>query len=374
MLQLFRPRKRLNRGVIRPGQIDYIQRTFTERLRILRKYYREKTFYIRNDHILVRLLVTGFGSLHTDRHTFVSTANERVDYLARHFQLTSPVSYGKIWYETFYGEGSYEILIADDTPFDIDDAILNWKTLSPVTVLTHSVSDFGLTLPNGKNNHYIEGLAVLLINIPMLMLQYRMFVEEQLRHQVNTGQDAILSPKLFIYRYVLPGMMPSHLDHVLINRIINLHSGAPMSEALTKSSFHEAESGMKEGSGLINMVDTAQQEVLKKITSITVEYEQALANIFTITEEDALEVLMLPDLARTRQVWWALLLSRLKHIRFLLEITSNKYGAKKNPFSSRISIDLTQLLNSHVLESCLSPILFEIVSDEIKQILELTND
>src|ERR1700752_3084232 len=372
MFELFRQNQFYIKGIVLPSQTDYIRRVYKERLDALRNYYQSKTFYIQNQHILVRLLHIGLGSLHTNHETFTWTAMDRANVLSRHFQFTSPVSYGKIWYGDFYGKGSYEIIIGDESEFDIDYVITNWKVISSVRVLTHPVSDFGLTLPNGKDNHYIDGLSVIYINIPMLMLQYRMFIENGMKSTREQRESFIISPKLFIYRYVLPGMMTSHLDHVLVNRMINLFNGYEMSEALTRNPFFEAEAGNKEGSGIIEMVNQSQLAVLVKLTHSQVNYEQALANIFTITDENALDLLKMPDMALTHQVWWAFLLARLKHMKLLLKIGQSNYGGHTRMYQNRITIDLSRLIDSHVLENRLTSELLECVISDINEVLKLS--
>lgn len=367
MYQLFRPQTHFNKGTVLPGQVDFIQRTFQEKLVALRNYYREKTFYIRNDHLLVRLLITGMGSLRTDYQTFVWVASDRSDALCRHFQLTGSASYGKIRYGEFYGEGSYEIIVGDDAYFDVNHAVNNWKDLTPVKVLGHAISDFGLTLPNGKDNHFVEGLATIYINIPMLFLQYRMFVEEQQRR----GDEGIISEKLFINRYVLPGMMVSHLDHVFMNRIMNLHSGAPMTESLIRSPFFQAETGLDDKSGISSQVNRTQESVLEKITKSQITPEQALTNIFTVTEPSAYELLKMPQIAPTRQFWWAYLLTRLKHVKFLLEIGIEADAHQNRMYQNKIILELTRLLDSHVLEKMFTAELLESTIIDIQDVLSL---
>lgn len=373
MFALFRPRARLIRGIVEPGKTDYIRRIYTDRLTFLRRYYKERVFYLKNNHILVRLLTTGLGSLHPDYETFMWTAVDRADTLSRHFQFTSSVSYGKIWYGDFYGEGSYEIIIGDNEMFDVPSAVDNWENLTPVRVLTHSISDLGMAIPNGKTNHYVDGLAVIYINIPLLMFQYRMFIESQIR-KANSKENAIFSPKLFLYKYVLPGMMVSHIDHVLVNRLINLKMGMPMTEMLVKSPFFQAEAGNHEGSGIINDINEAQETVLEKITRSQVTYDQALANIFTVTEKDALDLLIMPDIAPTRQVWWSFILARLKHIKFLLRVGKDNISGHDQMYKNRVIIDLSRLLDSHVLERMLTAELLESTISEINETLELAKN
>lgn len=374
MFQLFKSRTRLISGVIKPPQLDYIKRTFQERLEILRQYYRERTFYLRNDHILVRLLVSGLGSLKPSYEDFVRTATETSDRWIRHFQLTGNVNYGKIWYGMFYGEGSSEIIIGDNQDFDIDDAVKNWKRLSPVRVLTHAISDFGMTIPNGKNNHFVDGLSVIYINIPMLMLQYRRFIEDQRSLAALENQETVISPRLFLYRYVLPGMMPSHMDHVVVNRLMNFYDGAPMTESYIKSPFFQAEVGNNENSGIIANCNTAQEVVLNKITESQCHYDQILANIFTITEEDALDLLIMPDIPPTRQVWWAMLLARLKHMKFMVKVAKQNGSYNNRMYSNRLQIELSRLLDSRVLEHMLSADYLESTILDIQETIELTKD
>jgi hypothetical protein len=365
--QLFRPHHRFIKGVLAPGATDYIKRIYQSKLVEVREYYSTRTNYLKNDHILVRLLTTGLGSLHTDYRTFVSTAIERSGYLIRFFEFTGAVGYGRLRHGSFYGDGSHEIIIGDDEDFDVDRAVRDWKLLTPIRVLTHPVSDFNLVLPNGKNNHGIDGLTVIYINIPMLMLQYRMFIEEQ-----RNREDGIISPKLFGYQYVLPNMMASHLDHVFVNRIINLKEKLSMSDALTHSAFFQAEAKSGEGSALVLKVNDAQNVVLDRLRGGQMDYPQVLASIFTVTKHDALDLLIMPSIAPTRQVWWALLLARLKHTKFLLEL-SKEYGigGQNRMYEDRAWIDLSRLIDSRVLEAHLPPNILEVTLDQLNATLNL---
>lgn len=371
MFQLFQSRLQMTRGTVLPGQADYIRRTYQERLTQLRQYYSERTMYLRNDHILVRLLTHGLGSLHTDYSAFVYSHSDRTDSMIRHFQFTGAASYGKIWNGEFYGERSWEIIVGDDAYFDMEMAIRDWQSLTPVRVLTHPISDLGLALPNGKTNHVSEGLSVIYINIPMLFLQYRRFIEEQLNQPETDGSERIVSPKLFLYRYVLPNMMSSHVDHVFVNRLLNLFSEQPMTTQIGRSPFFQADSGLQEGSGILGMIDNAQEEILRKITTTNMEFDQALKNIFTVSVDNALDLLIMPDLALTRQVWWSFLLARLKHTKFLLLAEKSANSGKNRIYHNRAIIDLSRLLDSHVLEKTLSAEILESTILEIQETIEL---
>lgn len=370
MFQLFKPHLHMTRGVIVPGQHDLIVKTYHDRLVFLQKYYRERTFYLRNNHLLVRLLVMGMGSFNTDYRTFVSSIADRTGMLVRHFQMTGPESYGKIWYGEFYGEGSTEVIVGTDEYFDIQNVVNNWKDISPVTVLTHPVSDLGLLLPNGKDNHYIDGLTVLHINIPMLFLQYRRFVEHQQKEAAIKGIEMIASPKLFLYRYVLPNMMASHIDHVFVNRMISLFEGSPMTVQIGRSPFFNAESGNETG-GMLRMINTAQEIVLKKINNVSMYPDQTLMNIFTVFKPNALDLLEMPDIAPTRQVWWALLLSRLKYVKFLMELPGDMQPPGSRMYYNHAIIDYGRLLDSHVLERLLPAQFLEETISTIRTVLKL---
>lgn len=369
MFQLFQHRLSLTRGVVLPSQVDYIRRIYKERISFLRTYYRERSFYLKNNHILVRLLSFGMGSLKTPYETFVDTITDRTDSLIRHFQFTGSANYGKIWYGDFYGDGSYEIIIGSDESFNIDNAYKNWKELTPVTVLDHPVSDFSLSLPNGRTVRYLDGLSVILINIPMLMFQYRCYIEDIRRKQVN-GQISPPNPAIFLYQYVLPGMMLSHIDHVLINRLINNLQGRPMTESIVRDRFFQASAGNNSNSGIIKVIDKAQDTVIEKIKNKNMPFDQVLENVFTIYKENALQTLIMPDLALTRQVWWAFILSRLKHMQFLLQV-NDKHGVQANRiYTNRLSIDLQRLLDSRVLDRML---VSEYKYDTIELIEDLIN-
>jgi hypothetical protein len=297
----------------------------------------------------------------------------RTNSLVRKCQFTNSVRHGKLWYGDFYGQGSHEIIIGDDNDFDVKYIVANWQLATPVRLLTHAISDFGLALPNGDNNHFVRGLAVIYINIPMLFLQYRLFVEDQMRKKTQGNDDAVISPKLFLYRYVLPGMMVSHLDHVFVNRIINLEDGAPMTEMLKRSNFFQAESGNQEDSGIVDKVNKAQEQILEKLTTSQTDYETALANIFVPSHDDALTLLKMPVMAPTRQLWWAFLLARLKHTKFLFKLSVQTDSHQTRVYNNAALLNYSRLLDSHVLEQMLPADILENTVDEIKEVLDLAS-
>jgi hypothetical protein len=268
----------------------------------------------------------------------------RAPFVARHFDMTSEISYGKFHDGIFYGPGTKELLLSTEEPFYVSKSLLNWKSLAPVTVLDHPVSNLGLLVPDGNKNNSEVGRATISINIPLLMLQFRQFALDQLMKKSNVG-DSLLDIKHFVRMYVLPNMLYSHTDIAVFNRLDNLKNGIPMGESLKKLPFHVLEYDDK--------IDRVLKVILRHLTRTPMRYSQDLKNIFAIFAADMDAALQMPNLAPTRQVWWALIMTRMKAMRVLLQLSQDKNYSNNNTYINHLKIALKRISYENVMNSLL---------------------
>lgn len=361
MYKLFTKRFENQHAVIRPPAFELIQRTYLREIAKIIDYYQNRVYAVPSNHLLCRMLITGNISIEVPLDRYMDIAYTRSPYVAKYFNLTSEISYGRMFDGVFYGEGNSEILIYTEEYFDPYAALDNWKTLEPVKVLEHTVSDFGLQLPDGVKRDSSEGLCVISINLPMLLVQYRGFQIEQSR-KVFSGEGG-LSETHFIHMYVLPNMLKSHAELVILNRIKNLFYGAPMSESSTHHPFNVIDYGKR--------LDNVLKEVIKSIRSSSRPYAQYLQTIPSFYDENMQTYLRMPDLAKTRQVWWALLLTRLSVMKFLIDIGSDKGLVANGAYISRMKVDIKQLQRESVLNSLLPRDMYYDISVLLQEILEV---
>lgn len=296
-----------------------------------------------------------------ENQRFMDLVLLRTPSLAKHFQFTAPGSTGKLHDGLFY-HGSKEIILVDDASFNVDDCISNWEEVEAIQVLEHPISDLGFLLPTGKRNTTETGLAVVKIHIGKLLAQYRGWLLKQSSKVFNIDTHHETEAQ-FVYAYVLPKMMKTHLDLVVFNRLVNLHTGAPMGEALLKHPFQVIDYSDK--------LDRVLEKVLERLKTINVTFPTLLENIPAVHQTDMLKALKMPHMSPTRQVWWALLVTRLKAISFILSVIDQRTFSQNRVYLNDLRIDCRELLRENMLKSVLPQDMYYDINKLIKRLAEI---
>lgn len=362
MFQLFTKPYDSQNGVIRPPEMEYIKRTYEQQLTTITDYYRSRVYAIKNTHLLSRLLTTGEIPASYDLYRFLEAAYARAPYIAKHFQLTSEITYGHVKPSVFYGEENSEILLYTEAPFDVTSAVQHWTQIQAVTVLEHPFSDLGLLLPTGIKHSTDTGLVVISINIPLLLLQYRQFVLQQQVKLLN-GSESLLGVTHFIHMYVLPNMLYSQLELCLMNRCMNLYYGAPMGDALKRHPFYVIDYRDK--------IDKSLMGSVRRLKKTRMLYFSVLKNLPSIYHEDSQLSLQMPDMAPTRQVWWALLLCRLRIMQFLIDIGGESGIRMNRSLINRLQIDIKRLQDENVYRNAVPDELYRTLTEQFNALVAL---
>lgn len=349
MFQLFTKPFSSQNGVIKPPEFEYIQRTYQHQLSNIVDYYHNRVYAVKSQHLLVRLLTINEIPINYDIERYMEVAYTRSPFVAKNFRLTSDINYGDVKPSVFYGDDNNEIILYDETYFDLYEASKDWKNIQAVKVIEHPFSDMGLALPTGIKTSTDTGLVVMSINIPLLMLQYRQFsLEQQIR--VNT-EEGYLGATHFVHMYVLPNILYSHIELCVVNRLINLFYSAPMGDSLKRHPFHVIDYRDK--------VDKSLLGIVKRLKKTRMLYFSVLKNIPSFYHEDSQQSLQVIDIAPTKQVWWALLISRLRIIQFIIDI-GGESGIRMNmTLINKLHIDLKRLLEENVIKSLLPDELYD---------------
>lgn len=341
-------------GVLRSAHWPYVRDGLRRNLEVILRYHRRNPQAVQGSHILVRLLgsITVPHSLQLDR--YFENVDAGTFNTANALKFTSPVSTGKIFKGLFYGPGCHEIYIGHNDFFDIVEADRNWMNLQPIQVLRHPRSDLMMNLPDGSDVSSETGLVVLSINIPMLAIMYRAFCryEEQ-----SVPEGSRLSVYHFLRMYVLPNMLPSHLDVALFNRIDNLQKGAPIGESKQAHSF-----ALPDYSKRVTEVHTELLGYLRK------KRQDFLGILYTIpaaVKPNMAGVMEMPDLAPTRQVTWALVLARLHVVSFLFKAAAERLNTMNQTEVNAIRRAITSYRMDNVFSTVLP------IEDYIEAELEL---
>lgn len=306
------------RGVIKPRDIDYIKNIYNHNLTKIIEYYHSRNFAIKNTFLLSRLLENISVNLSSPVDVYYNYLRNTVPYVAKHYKFTSEIERGVIHHNTFFGSDNSHILLYIDeyeNPFKVSS---EWEYYNPIRVYKHNVDDLNLLLPNGKNYEQKPGIASVGINLSLLVLKYREFIRQQVYNEAS-GLP-VLTKNHFIYKYVLGPMMEDVIDHIFLNRIMNKFYGIENTIPKFKHVFPIFKP--------VHQIERYVDDTLNVITRKNFSFVDILANIQLPIKLNALELLLLPDVAPTSQVKWAMYVSRLDHMVFLLDVAKNKDASR----------------------------------------------
>lgn len=318
MIELFLNLSERSVGTMHVGQWNYILKGLQRNVQKVQQYYRTNNPTVRSDHFLIRLL----ESLPVPRSMALEQYYGAVDRVAlTHAQalgMTSPLSRGKLFRGTFYGANTPEYLLAVDDYFDFVEADRDWQNVVAVKPLMHAKSDLKLLLANGQPYSAETGLTVIQVNIPMLAVQWRAFVNaEKLRTTNNPRTIA-----MFLATYVIPNMLPAHLDLAIFNRLYN---DATAADTDSNEPYRAHPFGLPKYDF---MVDDALETVLENIQRSPLDFQTVLKTMPAVFQDSQWQVLKMPDVVPTMQVDWLLVYSRLKAVDLLFKLCGTDLLAK----------------------------------------------
>lgn len=364
MFNLFNSRTSLNVSQIMPKQWPNAKGVLKRNLATVINFYHSHSMAVASDHFLVRLLqsINVPQSLETDRY-YDNVVDVSMN-LSMALKMTSSYYQGKVFDGVFYGQGNTEVLVSVETEFNPYEATQLWTRLMPVQVLRHPRSDMALNLPNGRNTGSESGIAVITINIPMLAIMYRAFRLNEMKAHEKDG-DSQRSLMMFVHMYVLPNMLPTHLDYAIFNRFMCFSNGNPLGDSLQRHSFYT----IKE----IGVLDTALKSLVTYFEKTRISFTAVLRNIPCINKQNLDYALMLPEVAYTRQIIWALALARIPVIMELVRIANATNSKMNREDFNAIAKFLALVRNDKLMPNALPEHVMREVRKDLDTLKEMIN-
>lgn len=357
MYKLFSAPKRGFGGQSLPPRFHDVQAKLAHDVEHIITHYRSNTYAMPVQHILCRLILAIDIPLHYPLEQYYEAVSKRYRSVASGLGMITPLSAGK-WFHGLFYHGCPELILAYEGENRPAESMKVWMDIQAVKVLEHPVSNLKLMLPSGVKHNTERGLVVIGIDVPLLMLQYRAFYQQQVyRAEQTDGQ--VLGVTHFLLRHVLPNMLKSQTDLVLMNRLMNLHYGAPMGDSLRKHSFYISDYS--------DWMDAALEKVLAKVTTTRTHYADVLTQIPKVFRDFPTEM---PSMPPVFQVWWALFLARSRMITFLLDLGDLNRGYNQGLVND-LFIDLKQLRQDNVYPRSLDPSLVDPVMERIAYLTAL---
>lgn len=336
-----------NRGAATAPYFLYVREGMVTEIAKVIGYYRERSLVVRNDHLLVRLLKHLNVSMNRDLRNYADTASDRLASVSRVMQITSAVNVGKVIQPgEFYGDNP-EIIIADDTEFDYEEAMKDWKNLEPIKVHRHPFTDMSVAVPAGEYKGSNEkGLIVLSVHFAKLAIQYRGWYMSE-RSQADGSTESMAQ---FVRRYPVTNLVRSHMDVALFNRLAALKKGALVAPYNRVNPVYQIDYSSR--------IDAALQKYIDNVLGTQRTFEEYLLNLPSFRGESMLETFALPRVVPTRQVEWALVLARLPLIFFLLSVGGDKQHPANRQYLNRIKETLWAIRNDRGIANIVPPGIF----------------
>lgn len=363
MERLFDLRSGFSAGVMYPQNWTIVKDNLLLNLNKTIQFYRSNPMAVPSEHLLVQMIqnVGVPKSLETNR--YYEAVSDMAGNLSMAMGLTSAIYKGKLFKGVFYsGNNIEEILIHNNEPIYPEEVVQDWMNIRAVEVLYHSVTDLSLLLPDGKQNTTDAGFSVVSINIALLLLQYRAFrIAES---KVRTPSENPYSIMQFVHMYVIPNMLHSHIDQVLFNRIATLGGVIPTNGvALKRHSFSLIDLTLK--------LDNVQKVILDNLSHSTRNMHGILKSIPAISKKDMDEVMYVPGITQTSQVMWALMMSRLITLEFLIKLSTGNATVKNQQEMNYFLRMILKLRNNNILQTTLSPKLNLFVESKLTELVTL---
>lgn len=297
---------------------------------------------VESNHFLVRLLTSLNVPLSMDVNIYRDRVEEVAEGLGMAMNLTSSLYRGRVFYPgVFYGKGSSEIIIAHAEEFDIRNIEDEWEDYRPVTFLTHPKTDLGMDVPLGFQNNAEEGMSVILVNIPMLACQYRMWRLREWR----LNNEAQRTKMQFVTSYPLTNALYSQLDIAILNRFQAVYRGQPRGMSMLRKPYTMTRWEQE--------LDFGLDQYAEDLTKREFTFDHVLSYIKGVSAWTMRDAIRIPRMVPTRQVTWALAISRAKLTEFLLDWTIENKVSRNKAYCNTIQLETSRLLNDSALKSSL---------------------
>lgn len=360
MYQLLKDYRSLpNRGELVLPEFRRIRDGLKANYRRVLQYHFENPRAVPNNHLLIRLLMSLNVPINHEPEVYNDKVRDVALHVAKSLKMTTALSEGQAFSPgMFYGQHVTEVIWGTVDDYDTTLIQTAWRSLTPIRVLYHPKTDLAFEVPDGKHPSQEAGMAVIVINIPMLASQYRMWRLEQMADNSNAQRRI----SQFLMELPLPRMLTSHVDIALMNRLIATFFEIELPTYKSHHPFHLIDWS--------NDIDQMNARLLKFMASKSFTFDELVSQMPVAFAEDLHEHLALPELDFMRQVQWASVVARLALVTFLVQFNRVSGNGANQMYLNYLRRYILQMDIGRMLESGLSRARYEDVRTLIEQGIE----
>lgn len=325
------------------------------------EYYQTNVGAVANEHLLVTILNSIGVSTKLPLDRYYANVIDRSGDLSRVMNLTSGFNRGKVKEGVFYACKETILYLEDD--FNYEEYYKDWLNIRALNVLRHPYSDISLLLPDAKVNGTLQGIAITSLDIAKLCIQYKAFRDRE-AYRYKTIPDYVeLTDKQFIKMHVLPNALPSILDESIFNRLYCYSVGMPLGEVYGRHPFYLTDWSKR--------LDLYLLQKLKYFKHNKLDFTTLLQSVGLVDLPNLLDLCLLPDVAKTRQVMWLLVLARTRTLIWLLKLTKDSGSNSNNADINRLKKFFTRVKYNNEIITQLPLAFKEVLDDELDELYSL---
>lgn len=327
-------------NIIHSASFAYINTTVNKDLLRFVSYYQSEKRFVNNGHLLAKILNNTPINYDRPIKDIVRIAGDIMYQVCNPHGISTATNYGRVFSPgQFYNKHNEEIILVHGTDFDIDLCYANWKSLQPIRVLAHPFSDMSLQRCNGKYESEERGLVVISINFPMLILQYKAWLDEKLR----TGSKSRLHH--FIAMYVITNMIYTHTDLAYVNRFRKRVIKEPVSNITRKHPFYVSD--------IHPLLDSIIAQNIQSLGKRSLTWDDIAWDFELFTEYSLAAFMRSPDIVPTRQALWALTVGYLPFWDLFCRLTVKHNKANNLLYTQELKRYLRSLQSDKLLDRLL---------------------
>lgn len=346
--------------------LKFANRVIDNRLSRAINWYRNNYLYVDSSHILYRIIENFAMPKELPDHLVSAYINnsDRAFYHGNALGLSSDRSIGKLHYNNFYGPNTTEVIVQVDNYWDWDWVKVNWQDLCPVTVLRHDQNHISYNLMTKKNYIDRPGFAIIQIDINLLHLQYAAWLRHHREIKTMNSNHSLPNIGYFLGMCVLPNMLPSHFNQVIINKNILLtDEDMPKTIDYIGTSFY-VNNNSKE-------IDSDIQDVFNRMRVGNYSIEKIAQNIHGVGDERAYQFMDTPKILLTRQNKWIYVLAMSRFLRHCLLTPDIEDRANNKFYINRFKYELISLRGGAVFRDNRISALHDLYVEEIEWLFKL---
>jgi len=303
MDQLLNATGRFDRSPFHYARMAYLKAKADENMGRYIETRRATPGRVDSSHLLSKILLNINSKFDGDLVRYMVSVDQEAKRMVSSLGMTSSTSKGGIFKESVFYSCPEIILYSRSEKYSAMDLWRDWRSVTPIEVISHPVTDMTIFELGAKNSASLSAmdLCVINIDIPLLAAQWKMW------QAANPGQLV----EQFLSTVPLVGMMRSHLNVCMFNKLQVKLGIRKAVHVKTNTTFMQTP--------LDRHADEVIEEVFDKVSKKKMSGTEIMDSIPVIYGDTYLKDVALPSMTPTNQVLWALYAQKMEPVAVMLE-------------------------------------------------------